>query len=432
VNRYESSGRYNKAHQTAVPLFWQNDIPRLDGFEKTVLPYGKGRSYGDVCLNDGGILLDTSHLNRFLNFNETTGVLCCEAGVTLSEILKVFVPRGWFLPVTPGTQFVTVGGAIANDVHGKNHHQVGTFGCHVLKFELLRSNGERSICSLKENPDLFRATIGGLGLTGLILWAEFRMRHIPGSSIEMETVRFENLDEFFTLSDESEKKYEFSVSWVDCLSKGRSLGRGLFMRGNFAESSNCSTPDLSIRIPVDAPGFLMNPLTVRIFNELYYRKQRSKIAKKKVHYQKFFYPLDAVLEWNRIYGREGFFQYQCAVPFIKNDPPIRDIFERIAASGMGSFLAVLKTCGDIASPGLMSFPRKGVTLALDFPNHGNRILELLESLDSVVRSCGGAVNPAKDARVSPESFSHFYPQWKTFLKYIDPKFSSSFWRRVTA
>lgn len=431
---FESWGRYPKASHTVLPVVSRTKLQALPK-EQTVLPFGLGRSYGDSCLNNGNIILDVSPLSYFLDFDETTGILRCEAGVSLDEILTVFVPRAWFLPATPGTRFVTVGGAIANDVHGKNHHCAGTFGCHVLRFGLLRSNGDNLECSPEKNKDLFSATIGGLGLTGLITWAEIKLKKIKNPLFDSETVKFANLDEFFAISEESESKYEYSVSWVDCLAKGASLGRGLFMRGN---TNNEIDPKdikarraLTVSFPFEAPSFLLNNLSIKAFNCLYYAKQQKREVAKTVHYEPFFYPLDAILEWKRMYGKRGFLQWQCVVPYAEGSDAIKEIFRMISDSGKGSFLAVLKTFGDIPSPGIMSFPRKGVTLALDFANDGRETFALLDRLDAVVRSVKGAIYPAKDARMSPETFEVSFPQLNKFKPYIDPKFSSSFWRRTT-
>ncbi|NMC63870.1 MAG: FAD-binding oxidoreductase [SAR324 cluster bacterium] len=432
--RFESWGRYPKERHTVIPVSSRTELPVLQSGQ-TMLPFGLGRSYGDSCLNHQNVLLDTGPLSYLLDFDQQTGLLRCEAGISLDEILRVFVPRGWFLPVTPGTRFVTVGGAIANDVHGKNHHCAGAFGQHVLRFGLLRSDNKHLECSPNQNSDLFNATIGGMGLTGLITWAEIKLKAIKNPLIDSETVKFTNLKEFFELSEESEKKYEFSVSWVDCLAKGDSLGRGLFMRGN---TNNEIDPlllkphrSLSLTFPFEAPSALLNNFTIRAFNCAYYGKQRKREIKKTVHYEPFFYPLDAMLEWNRMYGKRGFFQWQCVVPYGQGSGAIEEIFKLIADSGKGSFLAVLKTFGDIPSPGLMSFPRKGVTLALDFPNDGPPTLELMDRLDQVVCSVKGAIYAAKDARMSPKTFRVSYPRAEEFSKFIDPKFSSSFWRRVT-
>jgi FAD/FMN-containing dehydrogenase len=429
----KSWGRYPKTFEVLKSVAWSIEpLPRDDGSK--LLPYGLGRSYGDVCLNDGGTLLATTALNHLLAFDEQAGLLRCEAGVSLDEALRFLVPRGWFLPTTPGTKFVTVGGAIANDVHGKNHHRAGTFGCHVTQFELLRSNGERLLCSNDRNPGWFAATIGGMGLPGLITWAEFKVRRIVTASIEMESIKFGNLDDFFHLARESDQDYEYTVSWQDCLARGTSLGRGIFMRGNHAKAGVGTLTvhgNPRIGIPFDFPSFALNGLSIRTFNTLYYARLRLPVTKAVVHYNPFFYPLDSINNWNRIYGARGFFQYQFVVPFMSDQGAIREILRQIADAGQGSFLAVLKTFGDILSPGLLSFPRPGVTLALDFPNRGPETFRLFDRLDQVVLAAGGRIYPAKDARMSGSTFRACYPQWQEFVPYIDPAFSSSFWRRVT-
>lgn len=433
VNKYESWGRYPRVKSIAEKIYWRSEPITFDAYS-SVLAFGCGRSYGDSCLNDQGILLDTAGINNFTEFDPCNGVLRCEAGVTLEDILKLIVPQGWFLPVTPGTKFVTIGGAIANDVHGKNHHKVGTFGWHVLRFELLRSNGDRFICSPTENGDWFEATVGGLGLTGLILWAEIRLERINNPFVIVETVKFDNLEEFFELSRNSEYDYEYTVAWIDCLARGHALGKGLFMRGNHAAPQITEPPYIrkikAMSIPFDAPGFILNRLSIKMFNFIFYNKKFRKYTEEIIHYDPFFYPLDAINHWNRLYGKRGFMQYQCVVPY-DNHAAIRSILSEISRCGLGSFLSVLKIFGDIQSPGILSFPRKGVTLALDFPNKGRQTFDLLERLDLIVRDNGGAVYPAKDARMSSESFKIFYPQWQKFESFIDPKFSSNFWRRVT-
>jgi FAD/FMN-containing dehydrogenase len=434
MKRYQSWGRYPVAEHTAIhPVYWQGDLPRLDSLPDPVLPFAYGRSYGDSCLNEGGILIDTEPLSRFIEMDEERGLLRCEAGVSLADILELIVPRGWFLPVVPGTRYVSVGGAIANDIHGKNHHRAGTFGRYVRRFELLRSNGDRGICSPEENEEMYRATIGGLGLTGLILWAELNIKRIVSPMIEMERIRFSNLDEFFEVSSSSDQDYEHTMAWIDCVTRGEQLGRGIFMRGNFSEdptplrTGSGLIPD----VPIEFPNFALNRLSVKAFNTVYYNAQRSKRVVKQVHYEPFFFPLDAVNNWNRIYGKRGFMQYQCVVPSTDSGAAIREIVRRIAHSGHASFLAVLKEFGDITSPGMLSFPRPGVTLALDFPNQGEEVFSLFDDLDSLVREAGGVLYPAKDARMSARDFQSFYPQWKEFAQYMDPHFSSSFWRRVT-
>src|SRR5689334_12813276 len=271
----QSWGRYPivKPRQV-IPLFWRNELPDLSSFEEPILPFAYGRSYGDSCLNEDGIALDARYLKRFIAFDERQGVLRCEAGVPLAEVLDLVVPRGWFIPVSPGTRFVSVGGAIANDIHGKNHHKAGTFGRHVTRFDLLRSDGRRLICSPDENSELFRATIGGLGLTGIILWAEFRLKPIVNPFIDMQRIRFSSLEEFIEISAATDRDYEYTMSWVDILIGGKALCRGIFMCGNNDQSKERATQStgkkLPLAVPFDFPSFVLNTLTVKAFNELYY------------------------------------------------------------------------------------------------------------------------------------------------------------------
>jgi FAD/FMN-containing dehydrogenase len=430
---YRSWGRYPSAAPVDVfPVVWRSDVPPFERLPGSVLPYGCGRSYGDSCLNDGGLLLDVRRLDRLIAFDAEAGLLRCEAGVTLAEILALIVPHGWFLPVVPGTRWVSVGGAIANDIHGKNHHRAGTFGAHVTRLELLRSTGERIVCA----PDdaLFQATVGGLGLTGLVTWAEIRLKPIVGSGIAMERIRFPGLDAFFELAAE-DHAFEYTVAWVDCLARGSRLGRGIYMRGDHAPLDGPAPSPLGaarLTVPVDAPAGLLNRVTLALFNEAYYRGQLGSRRRSVVPYAPFFFPLDGVGDWTRLYGPQGFVQYQCVVPGAPAAGPIRTIFERIARSGEPASLGVLKRFGAARSPGMLSFPREGTTLAVDFAVRGTRPFALLDDLDAIVREAGGAVYPAKDARMSPESFRAFFPQLDRFRPHQDPKFSSSFWRRVHA
>lgn len=430
--KYHSWGRYPPAAEHEVRfLRWRHDALAPAG-PCPVLPFGNGRSYGDSCLNDGGILLDARGLNRFISFDAERGIIRCEAGVLLSDILDIAVPSGWFLPVSPGTKYVTVGGAIANDVHGKNHHRAGSFGCHVSEFELLRSDGARLRCSQHENAGWYRATIGGLGLTGLILWAELALQRVSGASMDVETLRFRDLDEFFRLTAESDASHGYTVAWVDCASRGSNLGRGIFTRANHSSEASrpVRAPGNGPPIPIDLPGWLLSNAVVRAFNACYYHKPRSRV--RNVHFDSFLYPLDRIRNWNRIYGRHGFLQYQCVVGTATGRDAVTELLARIGKARGSSFLAVLKVFGSIRSPGMLSFPRPGVTLALDFPNRGAPTMALLDRLDEIVRDSGGAVYPAKDARMSAESFRHYFPEWRSFCAYLDPRFSSSFWRRVAS
>jgi FAD/FMN-containing dehydrogenase len=431
VARSYSWGRLPLVEQQVIEQSWRDQ--GLPDTQYSLLPWGLGRSYGDSCVNDANAVLSTRHMNRLIRFDRDSGVLQCEAGVSLADILAFAVPQGWFLPVTPGTKFVTVGGAIANDVHGKNHERAGNFGHHVSWLELLRSEEGLRHCSSKRNRELFHATIGGLGLTGLILSAEIQLKPINNQYITSETIQFENLDEFRALSRESAAKFEYIVSWFDCVSTGRTVGRGLFTRGNHADGRfdklKKSRPR-ELAVPFDFPVAVLNPVTIKVFNRFYFHKQRKRRLANVSHYEPFFYPLDGIQNWNRIYGKRGFYQYQCVVP-ADDYAVIKELLSVISASEAGSFLAVLKEFGDIPSLGMLSFPRPGVTIALDFPNKCAATRALLDRLDEVVMAVHGAVYPAKDARLSGSAFKAYYPRWQEFANFIDPKFSSSFWRRVS-
>jgi FAD/FMN-containing dehydrogenase len=431
-------GRFPSSRATVVNLRWRGE-PASFNATKSFLPFGMGRSYGDSCLNDGQALLSTRGLDKLISFDAESGHLVAETGVSFDAILAFAIPRGWFLPVTPGTRFVTLGGAIANDVHGKNHHCAGTFGHHTVRFQLLRSDGSRLICSREENQDWFKATVGGLGLTGLIEWAEVRLKPIVNSWIDSETIRYGDLDDFYALSADSEGRYDYLVAWVDSLAQGslekkRGVGRGLFVRGN--HNRDPLRKDLvvprapGISVPVDPPFGLINRLTLRMFNAAYYRAMLGARQSAVVPLAKFFYPLDAIGMWNRIYGRKGLIQWQALIPLTCRDL-VREILAASASSGSGSFLTVMKVMGEMPPAGLLSFSGRGVTIALDFP-YDPALLQLLERFDEMVADAGGRLYPAKDARMSGVHFRRYYPQWETFLPFIDPKFSSSFWRRVMA
>lgn len=403
--------------------------PLATDHQQTMLAYGNGRSYGDSCLNDGATLLDTRSLNRFIAFDRTQGLLTVEAGMLLGDILEIIVPAGWFLPVVPGTRQVTVGGCIANDIHGKNHHLSGSFGCHIKRFELLRSSGERLICSAEENTALFNATVGGLGLTGLIVWAEIQLKAINSDQIEFEEIPFHSLAEFSALSTNS-ADWEYTAAWIDCLNGQQQQRRGIFNRGRHSSEKvdRQSPPRDFLAVPFTPPCSLINSLSLKAFNSSYFYLHSRNQNRQQGHYRPFLFPLDGVAHWNRIYGPRGFYQYQCVVPELHTIEALLDI---ISESRSGSFLAVLKAFGDIPSPGLISFPRKGLTLALDFPNHGQSTVQILDKLDAVVLAAGGAVYPAKDAHMSPETFAAFYPNTEELRQHQDPLFSSSFWRRVS-
>lgn len=361
-----------------------------------------------------------------LHFDPSTGVLHCEAGVSIGELVETFVVRGWFPPVVPGTQFVTVGGAIGCNIHGKNHTHAGCFGDHVRRIELLCADGQIVNCGPDHRSDLFWATVGGMGLTGIILSAEIELYPVESAFIDMETIRFDNLDEFFSISAES-KDFYHSVSWIDCVSSGSQMGRGVFMRGEHAPSgagdavSTGLFDGLSHMVHnlfdgrVLRSDHLLNKATIRFFNEAYFRSHRRGVHKSTVALEPFFFPLDAVPHWNHIYGERGFLQYQVVVP---EKRALKELLELISDAGMASFLAVIKEFGDVDHGGL-SFPRSGTTLALDFPNYGPPLFDLLDRLDEIVVDVGGRVYLGKDARLSPQNFRRMYPQWERWKQVRD-------------
>ncbi len=428
-------GTVLREHRVAMPA-WRDQLPALvssDGSpENSLLACGLRRSYGDSCLNPDGRLIDVTALDHLITFDPQTRLLRAEAGVSFEAILQIIVRQGFFLPVTPGTRFVTLGGAVANDVHGKNHHSHGTIGCWVRRLGLLRSDGQDIELTPNDQTGLFAATIGGLGLTGLISWVELEVIPVESALIDAENIPFGNLEEFFTLSQESENGYAYTVSWIDCLSKGDATGRGIFTRGNHAPAGSrlLDRGNTRFTMPVNLPAMAMNSYSIRAFNALYFWNGKRKAGHATVPAYPFFYPLDAIGRWNRMYGRKGMYQYQSVVPPEHQLQATRDMLHVISQSGQGSFLAVLKTFGGKKSPGLLSFPREGTTLALDFPNRGDKTLRLMEKLDAIVLEAGGRLYPAKDGRMSAKMFQSGYPEWEAFARHVDHGFSSHFWARV--
>lgn len=429
-----SWGRYPRLPQSGHSANWRMDLPALiESVSRThgsTLPFGNGRSYGDSCLAASGHVLNIRALDRFIEVDWQNGRITAEAGVTLAQILEISIPNRWFLAVTPGTQFVTLGGAIANDVHGKNHHVRGTFGNHVTEFGLLHKN-ETLICSPTQNQALFRATIGGLGLTGVVSWAQIQLIPIQSSQIDSTLVRFNNLSEFFELSSQLDHQHEYSVAWIDCLAKGEQLGRGIFIVGDHAPYGSLTLNKRNkLTVPLTPPVSLINNLSLRGFNEAYWRKSPVKRTRIRSEYEPFFYPLDRVLHWNRIYGNAGFQQFQCVIPDANAQIAMAQLLKTIADSGNGSFLAVLKRCGECNSPGLLSFPLPGTSLALDFPQSAS-LEKLFARLDVIVREAGGRIYPAKDAHMSGSDFRTAYPEWEQVEALRDPSMNSRFWKRVT-
>lgn len=372
---------------------------------------GLGRSYGDSAL--GGHIIGTDSLNCLLDFDATEGVVRCAAGASLADLLDVFVPRGWFLPVTPGTKFVSVGGAIASDVHGKNHHRSGCFSEYVERIELLLADGEVVTCSRSEHSELFRATCGGMGLTGLILEATIRLEPCRSAFIEQTTLTAGDLAEALSLFDEHQAS-SYSVAWVDCLARGGAMGRSLVMLGEHSETGGGSPrPDKwNLSVPVDMPGALLNRFSAKAFNAIYYHSARGRRRKRRIHYESFFYPLDSIHDWNRLYGKSGFIQYQFVIPRSAGLKSFSAVLGKIVDSRHGSFLAVLKALG-AENANLLSFPMEGYTLAVDFKLEKG-LLELLNELDAMVVDHGGRLYLAKDARMSEATFKRSYRQWEAF------------------
>lgn len=425
-----SWGRLSAAPHEVVELVDVTDIARdLRGQDGPAIPRGNGRSYGDSCLNPGGVLWSTLKLDRLHSFDSTSGRLVCEAGVLLSDIQRLMAPRGWSLPVLPGTQLVTVGGAIANDVHGKNHHRVGSFGSHVRGLQLVRTNGEVIDCGPDLRPDWFAATLGGIGLTGLIARAELQLQPMAGPWLDTEIVPYGGLEEFLTLADDSEAAWEHTVAWLDCTAGARA--RGLFLRARPASDQSGTPPTpRRLAVPLTTPLSLLNRLTLPVLNGLYFSLTKRRTGIRRRPFNSFLFPLDDVMHWNRLYGPGGFFQYQLVVPHTAGRDSLGEILDAIARSGQGSFLAVIKTFGDLSSPGLLSFPRHGVTLSLDFPNLGTRTEELFVRLDAIVRAAGGRLYLAKDARMPRNLFEAGYPRLGEFARYRDPGMSSGMSRRL--
>ena len=397
--------------------------------QPSLISYGMGRSYGDAPLNAQGGVICHSRLNRFLAFDAPSGVLECEAGVSLAEILRYFLPRGFFLPVTPGTKFVTIGGAIAADVHGKNHHQDGTFGSFVLDFKLWTPKGGILTCSAKNKSEIFWATLGGMGLTGLIVSARIKLRPVASAWMQVDYQQAANLEDALRMMTESDIRYQYSVAWIDCLATGRHMGRAVLMRGNHAPVKELAAsirdplaeaPRRRWTLPFDFPSLALNSLTVRAFNSLYYGLHRNAV-RKLVGLETFFYPLDAIYRWNRLYGRRGFVQYQSALPLAGGLEGLKKVLTRLAQSRRASFLAVLKRFGK-SNPGLLSFPIEGYTLALDLPV-ASGLIPLLHEMDGLVLDYGGRIYLAKDALTTAPTFAAMYPrveQFREIKSRLDP------------
>ncbi|AYD02571.1 FAD-binding oxidoreductase [Neorhizobium sp. NCHU2750] len=402
------------------------------GVLSSFLAFGNGKSYGDSCHNDAGTLVAMRQQSSLLHLDVEAAVVEAQAGISLEELIAQIAPHGFFLPVTPGTRFVTLGGAIANDVHGKNHHLRGTFGCHVESFDLLRSDGKVYRCSVGENAELYSATIGGLGLTGLILSARLRLMKVGSLDIDEKITAFSSMEGYFDLAAAADEENEYSVAWVDQLASGSSAGRGVLITGNHADNGNFRTEAASaaLRVPFELPFSALNRLSLSLFNAAYFGANKRKSTPHLAGYGKFFYPLDGVGDWNRLYGPAGLYQHQSVIPFEAGRTVVPAMLEASRKAGLSSFLTVLKRFGDVRSPGILSFPRPGYTLTMDFPNHGRATLDLMERLDRMTLEAGGRINPYKDQRMSAEVFTSAFPEWPRLEALRDTSFCSDFWRRT--
>jgi decaprenylphospho-beta-D-ribofuranose 2-oxidase len=426
-----SWGNYPKIESQAFSFDKESALKHVLNDRDELISYGNGRSYGDSALSRN--IIQVRPYNYFLHFDETTGLLHIQAGVLLSEILDVFVPRGWFLKITPGTKLITVGGAIASDVHGKNHHLEGCFSECVEMFRLMLPDGSIAECSRKENTELFQATCGGMGLTGVILDAKIFLKKIRSQYILQQTIKTKNLEETFAAFEDS-RHIPYSVAWIDCLAKGSKTGRCLLMAGDFIDDGDLNySPAKQMSIPFYFPGFVLNRASVRAFNVLYYEKVRERISEQQVGIDTFFYPLDAIGSWNRMYGKGGFTQYQFILPKETSFDGMNAVLQKIAASGRGSFLAVLKLYGPV-NGNWLSFPLEGYSLALDFKIEKG-LFAFLDTLDEIVVQHGGRVYLAKDVRVSREAVEQGYPKIDKFRALrkqynMDEKFNSLQSRRL--
>ncbi len=426
-----SWGMYPRVTNIVFKYDKETTLKKIINDNSELIPYGNGRSYGDSALSTN--IINVKPHDYFIDFNEESGLLQVQAGVLLSNILESYVPRGWLLKVTPGTKLITVGGAIASDIHGKNHHVEGCFSECVEEFNIMLADSKVVTCSKETTPELFKATCGGMGLTGIILDAKIYLKKINSQYIDQTTIKTKNLKETFEAFEEYQNK-PYSVAWIDCLAKGAEIGKCLLMVGDFRDDGKLDYKLKSQKsIPFNFPSFALNNLSVRAFNWLYCGKSKDGVSKQRVDIDTFFYPLDAIGHWNRIYGKNGFTQYQFILPKETSYEGLEEILTAISDSGKGSFLAVLKLYGK-ANDNYLSFPIEGYSLALDFKIEKG-LFELLDKLDEIVVKYQGRIYLTKDVRVSKEIFEKGYSQIETFRQYrkenkMDTKFQSLQSKRV--
>ena len=414
-------GNYPALESDEKFFSFEEQVKELVRSSEHFIPRGNGRCYGDASLADETI--NTLKYDKILSFDTDNGIFESQSGLTLDSLLEVIVPKGWFLPVTPGTKFITVGGAVGSDIHGKNHHVDGSFSNHVLSMDILLADGRTVTCTPDREKDLFEATCGGMGLTGLIMTVKFRLKKIESSYIKQKQIKANNLEEIIALFDQY-KHYTYSVAWIDCLKKGKNFGRSILILGEHAKLEELSESrkkdplklpkKKQIPFPFNLPSWILNTFTIQVFNFLYYNKNYKKEINNIVSYEPFFYPLDAFANWNRGYGKMGFVQYQFVLP-LEAKQGLIEILNRISEKGMGSFLAVLKVFGRQES--LISFPKQGYTLALDFPVRKG-LFEFLDELDQIVLQYGGRIYMSKDARMQPGVLAAGYERLDEFKRIV--------------
>ena len=409
---YAGWGRVQKAHGDMARPERAATLARLMD-EAPAPAIGMRRSYNDSCLNDGGRVIDMTRMDKILGFDPETGVVEVEAGVQLGELLRLFAPKGWIPAVVPGTGFPTVGGAIAHDIHGKNHHILGTFGQHVLSVTLLQPGGKRVVASPARNKTLFRATIGGIGQTGVIVSAKLQFVRTPGTSMRVKETRIENIDQFFELLDGS--TYKYNVGWIDGTATGASLGRGILEEAELTDAPE-RKPRPGLTVPFNLPNFALNSLTVKAFNALYWRRVPARGRTHVMPIPAHVFPLDQLYEWNRLYGSRGFHQFQCVVP-VAQAGVLKEMVARIAHSGLASPLAVIKRMGE-GRGGMLSFPMEGYTLAIDFPARA-RAERLIGALEAMTLEAGGRLYLGKDALASGAQIKAMYPEWQAWAAEAD-------------
>jgi decaprenylphospho-beta-D-ribofuranose 2-oxidase len=433
-------GKYPKAK---CRLTWPSGVDSIKQClqEGSLIARGLGRSYGDASLNETGLVAESLLMNRFLSFDENTGIIRCESGVSYKDLLDTFVTRGWFPPVTPGTKYVTMGGAIASDVHGKNHHKSGAISNFVKSIKILTASGEILECSREQNSDLFWATVGGMGLTGFILECEIQLKKISSPYFKNKTVKLHNIDELFENFELHDDEYQYSVAWIDIVASGSKYGRNVLFLGDYADYDELGEKlktkseekyiEKKIAVPFEVPFTTLNKLSVSLFNTAYYTAAREKEAY--IHYDKYFYPLDFILNWNHIYSKSGLIQYQLNVPEEKGKEAIDKVLKKVVAFGGGSFLAVLKKMGD--QDGILSFPFKGYTLSMDFPVRKG-VIDMCKELDKIVVDYRGRTYLTKDSILDERTFKIMYTglweKWMDIKIKYDPenKFTSNLARRV--